>query len=199
MTNPIEDIFNETVEDWSKRFKAQKEALAERERVDNANVDNISSPSQKWAYMAGKLFSEADQIQRQREHDLLKQAHADFNIEREIFSPIHSPVNDKSTLPSAIDIFNGDERALLVSDVIFADLTDGDLGVAMELGMVIYKDVSIYAYISDIRIETAGRYEGINVPYGYNQFVVGGIEKYFNKVYLSFDEALEAYIEGQTT
>lgn len=80
-------------------------------------------------------------------------------------------------------------------DVIFVDLTDEDIGVAMELGMVLYRDVQIYPYISDIRIATAGEYDGINVPFGYSQFVIGGLEKYF-EVYLSFEEALEAYIKN---
>lgn len=147
------------------------------------------------AYMAGKLFSQADQAQRQREYDLLKSVHEKYGIDREIFSPIHAPINDKSKLPSSLDIFNEDERQLMESDVIFADLTDGDVGVAMELGMVLYRDVQIYPYISDIRIATAGEYDGINVPFGYNQFVIGGLEKYF-EVYLSFEEALEAYIQN---
>lgn len=145
--------------------------------------------------MAGKLFSDADQAQRQKEYDLLKDSNEKYGIEREIFSPIHAPANDKSKLPPAVDVFNGDESPLMESDVIFADLTDEDVGVAMELGMVLYRDVQIYPYISDIRIETAGEYDGINVPFGFNQFVNGGLDKYF-KVYLSFEEALEAYINN---
>lgn len=161
---------------------------------ENIKFYNKIQPKKK-AYMAGKLFSDADQAQRQREYDLLVAANKKHNIDRDIFSPIHAPINDKSTLPSARNIFDGDELPLLESDVIFADLADGDVGVAMELGMVLYRDVKIYAYLSDIRIPTAGEYDGIYVPYGHNQFQIGGIEKYFDKVYLSFDEALKDYIE----
>lgn len=147
----------------------------------------------KKIYMAGKLFSEADQIQRQREFDKLDKVIKEINVDDDIFTPIHAPVNDKSKLPTARDIFSFDEEKLMEADVIFADLADEDAGVMMELGMVVHKDVKVYAYLPDIRIPTAGNYDGIYVPFGYNQFVIGGLEKYFDKVYLSFDEALEAY------
>lgn len=175
------------------KHQRQKEMI--RNRVIVTNGSKITVMPKRKAYMAGKLFNNADRIQRQKEYDLLKAAHEKYNIDRDIFSPIHAPINDKSTLPSALDIFNGDEKPLLESDIMFADLTDEDVGVAMELGMVLYRDVKVYAYISDIRIETAGQYEGVNVPFGYNQFAVGGIQKYYNKVYLSFEEALKAYIK----
>lgn len=151
----------------------------------------------KKAYMAGKLFSQADQNQRVLEYNKLKEVQDELSIEREIFSPLFAPINDKSTLPTALDIFNGDEKELMTSDVIFADLADGDVGVAMELGMILHKKVRVYAYLSDIRIETAGDYEKIHVPYGYNQFVIGGLEKYFGKVYRNFDEALDNYIKDE--
>lgn len=151
----------------------------------------------KKAYMAGKLFSQADQNQRVLEYNNLKEVQDELSIEREIFSPLFAPINDKSTLPTALDIFNGDEKELMTSDVIFADLADGDVGVAMELGMILHKKVRVYAYLSDIRIETAGDYKKIHVPYGYNQFVIGGLEKYFGKVYSSFDEALDNYVKDE--
>lgn len=148
-------------------------------------------------YMAGKLFSEADQTQRQKEYDLLKKVHLENGVNREIFSPIHAEINDKSKMPTSLDIFNGDERHLMESQVVFADIADSDIGVAMELGMVLHdEEVEVYAYLSDIRVESAGEYSGIHVPYGYNQFVVGGIEKYFGKIYPNFNSALEAYIEN---
>lgn len=164
--------------------------------VNKAVKKSNKDPIRK-AYMAGKLFSEADQRQRQLEYELLKKAHEELNIDREIFSPIHAPINDKSKLPTALDIFNGDESELMESDIIFADLSDGDVGVAMELGMVLYRNTMIYAYLPDIRIANAGEYKGVNVPYGYNQFVIGGIEKYFDKIYSNFNEALQAYIEDE--
>lgn len=174
MNNPFEEIFIGALKQMSKE-------------IQNLNRNNK-------IYMAGKLFSEADQNQRKLEYEKLSSANLAYNVEREIFSPFMADINDKSKLPTSLDIFNGDERELMTSDVIFADLADGDIGVAMELGMVIHKNVRVYAYLSDIRIKTAGEYEEIHVPYGYNQFVIGGIEKYFKKVYGSFDEALNAYL-----
>ena len=157
-------------------------------------IDNMSKHrKESKCYMAGKLFSEADISQRLKEYELLKRLHEELEVERYIFSPIKSPVNDKSTLPTSKDIFKTDERELMESDVIFVDLTDEDPGVMMELGMVIHRDVKIYSYLSDIRINTAGNYEGINIPYGFNQFVIGGLEVYTGKVYASFEEALESY------
>lgn len=145
-------------------------------------------------YMAGKLFSEADRTQRKIEYERLKLTNQKYHIDKEIFSPIFADVNDKSKLPSSLDIFNADERELMESDVIFADISDGDEGVMMELGMVLLTGVKVYAYISDIRIESAGEYDGIQVPFGYNQFVVGGLKKYHGGVHLSFDSALKEYI-----
>lgn len=145
--------------------------------------------------MAGKLFSQADQAQRQKEYDLLVEINQELGVDYEVYSPIHAPINDKSKLPSALDVFNGDEKELMESSVVFADLADEDPGVMMELGMVLLEDIRVYAYLSDIRIGTSGEYNGIYVPFGYNQFVIGGLEKYFGKVYLSFGEALEAYKE----
>lgn len=149
----------------------------------------------KKIYMAGKLFSQADQAQRQKEYDLLVEINEELGVDYEVYSPIHAPINDKSKLPSALDVFNGDEKELMESSVVFADLADEDPGVMMELGMVLLEDIRVYAYLSDIRIGTSGEYNGIYVPFGYNQFVIGGLEKYFGKVYLSFEEALEAYKE----
>ena len=149
----------------------------------------------KKIYMAGKLFSQADQAQRQKEYDLLVEINEELGVDYEVYSPIHAPINDKSKLPSALDVFNGDEKELMESSVVFADLADEDPGVMMELGMVLLEDIRVYAYLSDIRIGTSGEYNGIYVPFGYNQFVIGSLEKYFGKVYLSFEEALEAYKE----
>lgn len=155
-------------------------------------------------YMAGPLFSEAYVNQRVLEAKMIQKVIDENKTGHEVFSPINAPINDKSKLPSAEDIFLGDTVQLLESEVIFADLTYEDAGVMMELGMVILdEDVKIYPYLSDIRLGTAGRYDGNRVPFGYNQFVIGGLEyegkilenleKRGHKVYSSFQEALDAY------
>lgn len=167
---------------------------AENLKLESVFMEVDFAPNVGKIYMAGKLFSEADRTQRRIEYERLKLANQKYNINKKIFSPIFADVNDKSKLPSALDIFETDESELMESDVIFADLSDGDEGVMMELGMVLLTGVNIYAYISDIRIESAGEYDEIHVPFGYNQFVVGGLQKYHGGVHLSFDSALKEYI-----
>lgn len=199
MKNPMEETFNNAIEVFHDKLKSRKRLSVELEPGLDSNYRSVRTKNIKGkVYMAGKLFSDADQRQRMLEYKLLEVAHVENHIDREIFSPIYAEVNDKSKLPTALDIFNTDERELMESDAIFADLADGDIGVAMELGMVIHKDVKVYAYLPDMRIESAGRYEGIHVPYGYNQFVIGGLEKYFGKVYSNFNEALEAYMKDES-
>lgn len=147
-------------------------------------------------YMAGPLFSEAEVNQRLLEARLLEYENAEHGLKFEVFSPINAPVNDKSKLPTAEDIFVADESALMLSSVVFADLSGQDAGVMMELGMVIHEEtINIYPYLSDIRLENSGDYDKQHVPFGYNQFIIGGLERYGHKVYFSFKEALDAYLE----
>lgn len=144
--------------------------------------------------MAGPLFSEGEVNQRLLEYELLTKHIEQYNINDKVFTPILAPQNDKSKLPTAVEIFEGDNEELQKAEVIFADLTNADPGVMMELGMVLDKDKKIYAYLSDIRMETAGKYEGQYVPWGYNQFVIGALERYGYKIHHSFNEAFEAYL-----
>ena len=181
-----------------KRPKVDLGSIIEAETAPKEKMEFLFSGKtsflKKKAYMAGKLFNDADRAQREKEYKLLIEANRRFSIDIEVFSPMYAPINDKSTMPTSLDIFNGDESPLMSSDVVFADLSDFDPGVMMEIGMIVHKNVSLYAYLPDIRIQTAGEYKGIHVPFGSNQFVIGGIEKHFGKVYSNFDQALEAYI-----
>lgn len=144
-------------------------------------------------YMAGPLFTEAEVNQRLLEYKMMKELIGSINLDGLVFSPIMAPQNDKSKLPTAKDIFVGDESELMNSNVVFADLSGEDAGVMMELGMVLYKDIKIYPYLTDIRMATAGEYDKEHIPWGYNQFVIGALEEYNHKIYYSFKEALEAY------
>lgn len=147
-------------------------------------------------YMAGPLFSEAEVNQRFLEYNLLKEVIDKNNINHEIFSPINAPQNDKSKLPTAKDIFLGDETELMKSKVVFANLDGEDAGVMMELGMILNNDfVKIYPYLTDIRVGTAGEYDGHYVPFGYNQFIIGALEYHGHTIYPSFQEALKVYEE----
>lgn len=146
-------------------------------------------------YMAGPLFSEADQRQRVLEVNKLRTELTNGGLTEgldfEVFAPIEADVNDKSTLPSAEDIYKADRDALMSSTVVLADLAYYDAGVMLELGMVIEEGVHVLAWDSDLRLSTAGEYNGIRVPYGTNQFVIGALLHEGHGVYGNFSEALE--------
>lgn len=144
-------------------------------------------------YLAGSLFNKAERNERIREGNLLEQM-----TNYSVFNPIAAPCNDKSKLPTASDIFWGDTREVLSSDVIVADISNpADLGVAAELGIAwacnhihslaeegrsledilsIMKSKDIYCHLSDIRKDTAHCYQGHHVPLGTNQYLVGMVE-----------------------
>lgn len=136
-------------------------------------------------YVGGGLFSQAQINQRLAEGKLLK------NIGIGYYNPIENDeINDKSNLPTAYDIFMGDLQHILESNFILADIQDMDEGLLLELGIVIGLQMAknidldlipkqqIVAHNSDIRLGTNGEYNGMYVPYGLNQFVVGAIEEY---------------------
>ena len=136
-------------------------------------------------YVGGSLFSQAQINQRLAEGRLLK------NIGVDYYNPIENDeINDKSNLPTAYDIFMGDLRHILESNFILADIQDMDEGLLLELGIVIGLQMAknidldlipkqqIVAHNSDIRLGTNGEYNGMYVPYGLNQFVIGAIEEY---------------------
>ena len=200
----------------------------------------------KNGYIAGALFNEGEIAQRISEGKALRERMPEV----EWYNPIEAPVNDKSKLPSAKDIFSLDTDYVLKSDYMLADLSREDLGVAMELGIALGVEISrkvieaalkqeienmgiascddckhcscndchcsevkmnltdeeiekrkeiignvkenvlkniskmgikerkIVAHNSDIRIATAGQYSDIHIPYGYNQYVIGGLESF---------------------
>ena len=86
----------------------------------------------KKGYVAGPLFNEAEIGQRLKEGKMLKELIPTVTF----YNPIEAPVNDKSTLPTAEDIFQMDTDYILDSDYILADLAHEDPGVTMELGIV---------------------------------------------------------------
>lgn len=138
-------------------------------------------------YLAGSLFNEAEVMQRKLEGIKLRENFNQHNIE--IFNPIDQPFNeDKQTLPTPIDIFNGDTKAVINSDIFIADLTNEDPGVMMELGIAIMSNTKIIIGInSDIRLKSANKYD---IPsYSMNHYVLGGLLKHGYLVY-SFDEAI---------
>ncbi|MBS4894017.1 MAG: nucleoside 2-deoxyribosyltransferase [Veillonella parvula] len=166
--------------------------------------------SKKKLYLAGSLFSEAEISQRIKEGNLLESL-----TNYDIYNPITAPCNDKEKLPTSKDIFWGDTNEVLKSEVVVADISNqNDLGVAMELGIAfmcnyihelasegltlkeildVCKNKKVYAHLSDIRKSTSHRYQGNHIPWGYNQFVVGGVEE-VGDIYNNFQEVLNELI-----
>lgn len=171
--------------------------------------------SNRKGYLAGSLFSEAEVNQRLLEGKILRED----TPEIEWFNPIEAPINDKSKLPTAESIFQGDTNAILSSDFMIADLANNDPGVMMELGIAwglqhAYKVLcevtpnlpcetwydlfengikprDIQAVLSDIRLGTAHKYEGHYIPMSFNQYVVGGIEDMGGTINRSFEDAVK--------
>ena len=53
------------------------------------------------------------------------------------------------------------------------------------------KERKIVAHNSDIRIATAGEYNDIHIPYGYNQYVIGGLESFDILIEKNSSDAIE--------
>lgn len=173
----------------------------------------------KHIYLAGSLFSEAEVAQRLKEGQIIQERLGD---DYTCYNPIEAPCNDKeANLPTALDIFMADTEEVLKSDVIIADLANQDPGVMMELGIAWGLDYAaqmletmgmskgqkeflehcgikrkdVQAVLSDIRLSTAHLYKGEYIPFGYNQFVIGGIEEMSGKVHRNFEDAIKE-LEG---
>lgn len=136
-------------------------------------------------YIAGSLFNEAENAQRKKEGKLMKEMFPHLDI----FNPIDQPFNEnKQSLPTPIEIYEADTKAVEECDIFIADLTNEDAGVMVELGIAIKSDTKIIIGInSDIRLMSANQYE---IPtYGMNHYVLGAILKHGYFVH-SFSEAM---------
>lgn len=124
-------------------------------------------------YLAGALFNEADVNQRKLEGRILRERFPQLDI----FNPIDQPFNDdKESLPSPIEIYEGDTKAVEECDIFICDVSKEDSGVAAELGIAIYTDTKIIIGInSDIRLSSANAYDVPTV--GMNHYVLGAILK----------------------
>lgn len=137
-------------------------------------------------YLAGSLFNEAEVAQRKKEGMIMRERFPQLKI----FNPIDQPFNEnKQSLPTPVDIFEGDTKAVMECDVFIADLTNEDAGVMVELGIAIATDTDIIIGInSDIRLQSANQYD---IPtYGMNHYVVGAVQKHGHFVH-SFAEAMD--------
>lgn len=136
-------------------------------------------------YIAGSLFNEAENAQRKKEGKLMKEMFPHLDI----FNPVDQPFNEnKQSLPTPIEIYEADTKAVEECDIFIADLTNEDAGVMVELGIAIKSNTKIIIGInSDIRLMSANQYE---IPtYGMNHYVLGAILKHGYFVH-SFSEAM---------
>lgn len=141
-------------------------------------------------YLGGSLFSESEVNQRIKEGNMLEHL-----TNYEVYNPIQAPCNDKSKLPTSEDIFWGDTKEILESDVVLMDMSNQtDLGCSTELGIVwmcnymhqlaeqgytleqILEEIpkkKFIGHLSDIRKGTSHMYQGNRIPFGYNQYTMG--------------------------
>ena len=91
-------------------------------------------------YVAGSLFNEAEVAQRKKEGEILRATFPQLDI----FNPIDQPFNEnKQSLPTPEEIYDGDTKAVEDCDIFIADLTNEDAGVMVELGIAIKSHTKI--------------------------------------------------------
>lgn len=170
--------------------------------------------NKKNIYIAGKLFKDGDIRQRKYEEEYLKKECKKTNKEINIYNPINNDdINKKGNgnKPIANDIYEGDKTKLLESEIVIGELDDEDPGTIWECGIcnginIIYDLIdkgytmeqikqmiprkTLYLHCSDIRQDSKG-YRGIYLPWGINQFVVGGAEQN-GKIFRHFEEIAKA-------
>lgn len=155
-------------------------------------------------YIAGSLFTEADQAQRMMEERDIRKIIDHLGLSTEVFNPINNPFNDKSTKPTALDITLGDTQQIADSTHVLLNLDNQlDAGVFVELGQILglpfdRRDIRVYPVISDIRMTGAGEYNAEEVPWGINTYVIGALQFIMGddyKMYTSSSEAIVAMMK----
>lgn len=142
-------------------------------------------------YIAGSLFSESQIRARRYEADLFKKIIPKI----EVFNPIDAPYNEnKVSLPSPAEIYNGDLEQVLTSNFLVFNFEDlDDPGVCLEIGLACANNVKsdnkiiVIGVMSDIRLPDANAYD---IPsLGYNHMVVGAVDEN-GYILSSYDEAV---------
>lgn len=159
----------------------------------------------KNGYLAGSLFNEAEVSQRLLEGDLLREftGHkinwfnpieqpvndkADLPTAMDIFKAdteaviaadyiVADMTNNDTGVAMELGIAYGLQYAKAILDEMFRN---ADPELRQQINYLAHKhgikNKSIYGVYSDIRMGNAGEYDGVRVPYGTNQYVVGGLE-----------------------
>ncbi len=145
-------------------------------------------------YIAGKLFKEGDRKKRIDEYNLLQHNFPGVNW----YCPLcNDEINDKTRAVTAEDIFDYDTEKLVKSRIIVAELDDEDPGTVCELGIIMQRIVQgeihkLFVHASDLRMQSTENYAGVRNPYGYNQYLVGGLLKCNATICKDFEELIEA-------
>lgn len=151
----------------------------------------------KHIYLAGPLFTAAEQKQRIYESNEIRRIILKSGKNITVFSPMEAPINDGTQPPQDI-IFETDALEIDQADIFFFDLDNDDGGTMVEIGMVIQKirsgqkGIKIYPIISDFRALANSRL-GHESTWGGNSFVNGSFIKYGYKIFSSFEIALEQF------
>ena len=122
-------------------------------------------------YIAGPLFSEAEQAQRIKEEKLLREFKSDLHI----FNAITKPFNHDDT-GNPVSIFKSDYEAMQSSNVLFFDICHEDSGTILELGFTLARymenkqDMKIYVINSHLFMvnEKNKRFTGYEAEAGIN-------------------------------
>lgn len=163
--------------------------------------------SEKKGYIAGKLFKSGDIRQRLYEGELVRREVPDIDFYNPIENDdINNKKNEPSAedifVQDTREILSSDYVLAELDDedsgtiyelglchgveVVRAELeraAEREQGKKFTLKQVIVAldevipKKNIYTHLSDIRSKEAGEYEGKYVPYGYNQYVIGGVER----------------------
>lgn len=178
-------------------------------------------------YLAGSLFNKAEVNERLREGKLLKEKFPEETWYNPIEAPINDKNKLPTALDvfkgdyaevlasdvMICDLTNNDcgvamemgialalnEAYKIFQEEVEKTSLDEDQKEALfekmaEKGI---KKHEILAHNSDIRLATSGQYDDFFVPYGQNQFVIGGILYAKGKLYRSIDELLEDRLKPQ--
>lgn len=172
----------------------------------------------KRGYIAGKLFKQGDIRQRLYEDELVKKelpgiefynpiANDEINDKvnlptaKDIFHGDTDRIIESKIILAELDdedsgtiyevgVCHGIE--IMREKLISLKKKHGDLAID-EILLLLEDEVpkkKVYAHLSDIRLPEANQYSGKYIPYGINQYVVGGIEE-IGEIYSTVEEAID--------
>lgn len=173
-------------------------------------------------YIGGALFKEGDIKQRIYEADELRKCKS-LEVFNPIESPVNDKAllptaedifygDTKEVLKSKYILAELDEKIDegLVAEMAIAwarvhtkheikkimmENSTSSLYDALQEWLDQVPDTRIVAHASDIRLKDADKYHGVNIPIGYNQYVIGMLFDQYHPFFSSADEAIE-WIKG---